>query len=55
MVKKDKLVRKLTITGETRSYYVTLPKDIIRHLKWRKGQKLTVKRRGSRIIISNKT
>ena len=47
-----KNVRKLTKTGRG-SYYVILPKDMIRDLSWSERQKLQVKRSGKRIIIED--
>ncbi len=36
-------IRKLQTTGEDgQSYMITLPKELIEEVKWRKGQKLTV-------------
>ncbi|MCK5012913.1 MAG: hypothetical protein KAS66_03770 [Candidatus Omnitrophica bacterium] len=37
---KGQEVRKIGVTGKTNTYYVTLPKDVVRRLKWRKGQKV---------------
>ena len=52
---KKKHVRKLTITGKTGTYYVTLPKDMIRDLNRRKVQKLEVEARGDEIVIKDWT
>jgi len=49
---KDKNIRKITVTGETGTYYVTIPKDIIRDVKWRRGQRVIVSKRGRRVIIT---
>ncbi len=49
---KKKEIRKIARTGEY-SYYVTLPKDYIDELNWRKGQKVTVKKVGKRLIIED--
>jgi len=48
-------VRKLSVIGQSRTYYLTLPKDIIDKLKWRKGQKLKVQMKGRTIIIKDWT
>jgi bifunctional DNA-binding transcriptional regulator/antitoxin component of YhaV-PrlF toxin-antitoxin module len=45
-------IRKLTKTGGS-SYYVTIPLDYIREFGWREGQKLVVKKRGSKITIED--
>jgi bifunctional DNA-binding transcriptional regulator/antitoxin component of YhaV-PrlF toxin-antitoxin module len=46
-------IRKLTVTGPGRSYYLTLPKKIIKALKWKKGEKKVVVKEGKRIIIED--
>lgn len=48
---KDKNVRKIFASGSSAA--LTLPKEIMDELKWRKGQKLVVKRRGEKIIIED--
>ncbi len=45
-------IRKLTGMGDY-SLYITLPKPILKELRWRKGQKVTVRRSGSKIIIED--
>lgn len=45
--------RKLTVTGESGTYYLTIPKEIVRALGWRKGEFKTVRREGDDIIISD--
>ena len=50
---KNDNIRKLTVTGKTSTYYVTLPKDVIHDLKWKKGQKLIVEKKGKQIIIKD--
>jgi len=45
-------VRKLTRIGAY-SYYVTLPKDALVELGWRRGQKLVVRRSGRKLIIED--
>ena len=46
-------VRKITVTGASKSYSLTLPKDIIRKLKWRKGQRVNIAMEGKKIIIAD--
>lgn len=48
----NKDVRKLTKTGSG-SYYVIIPKEMIRDLDWAERQKLKVKRSGQKIIIQD--
>ncbi|MBL7130401.1 MAG: AbrB/MazE/SpoVT family DNA-binding domain-containing protein [Candidatus Omnitrophica bacterium] len=45
--------RKIGVTGKTNSYFVVIPKDIIKHLNWRKGQRVTARRYGKKIIIED--
>ncbi len=54
MAKNPESIRKLTVTGEAGTYYVTLPKKIVRILDWRKGTIVSIKQKGSRIIIRKK-
>ena len=46
-----KAIRKLTVTGENRSYYVTIPKEIIKNLKWKKGERKVITQEGDQIMI----
>ena len=48
-----KEIRKLTVTGSSGTYYITLPKKMIRHLKWKKGEKKTISQVGDKIIIED--
>ncbi|MFC1703303.1 hypothetical protein ACFL1E_00775 [Candidatus Omnitrophota bacterium] len=50
---ENRAIRKLTVTGKGKTYYLTLPKDIIRNLKWKKGEKKVVRQEGKRIIIED--
>ncbi len=45
-------IRKLTKSGGN-SYYVTIPLDYIRNLKWQKGQKLVIQQKGEEIVIKD--
>jgi len=45
-------VRKLTGMGKYSSY-ITLPKPILRELRWRKGQKVVIRRSRDRIVIED--
>ena len=46
-------VRKLTVTGESRTYYLTFPKEMIKNLKWKKGERKIVRQEGDRIVIED--
>lgn len=48
---EDKNIRKIFKSGS--SYALTLPIEIVSHLNLRKGQKMTVRRSGSKIIIED--
>jgi antitoxin component of MazEF toxin-antitoxin module len=44
----------LQVTGEDgEGYMITLPKELIEELSWRKGQKLTVHKYGKKLIIQD--
>lgn len=45
-------VRKLTGMGDY-SCYITLPKPILKELRWRKGQKLVIRRSSNKIVIED--
>ena len=49
---KSEPVRKIGKTG-TYTYYVTLPKSVIDDLDWHDGQKVVIKKSGSRIVIED--
>ena len=49
---KDSSIRKINKTGDY-SYYVTIPRECIEQLKWRKGQKVQVELRDRSIIIKD--
>lgn len=48
-------VRKIGKIGSVsnHSYYVTLPVDFVRGLNWREGQKLSIKRVGAKLHITD--
>jgi len=50
---KERNIRKLTRMGGGKSFGLTLPIEMVRKLKWRERQKLTLKMRGERIIIKD--
>lgn len=50
--KQKKAVRKLTKTGKY-TYYVTIPREYIEVLGWRKKQKVTLRLSGKKIIIED--
>ena len=52
MKNQNVYVRKVTVTGETSSYYVTLPKKIVRDLDWRKGTIVQIRQRGRSVIVT---
>lgn len=50
---QDGVTRKLTKTG-TYTYYVTIPKEYIDALGWRKKQKISVKLVDKKIILEGR-
>ena len=48
---KDNNTRKIYAHGN--SLGVTMPREILDELKWRKGQKLVLKKRGNGILITD--
>lgn len=49
---KDRNIRKLTkVAGHSLS--VTLPKEMVGQLKWKEKQKITVSKKGSKLIIKD--
>ncbi len=49
---ENQTVRTITQNG-TGTYAVTLPIAEMRKLGWRKGQKIVIKRRGSKLVIED--
>ena len=45
-------VRKLTVTGG-KTYYVTIPREFIKELKWRKGQRLVIRKEGEKVVLED--
>jgi antitoxin component of MazEF toxin-antitoxin module len=43
-------IRKISKTGGG-SFYVTIPIEVMRELKWKERQKVVVKKQGKKIII----
>jgi len=50
--KKEKEVRKVIKNGRG-SYYINIPKDIVKELHLRERQKLVVERKGKSIVITD--
>jgi bifunctional DNA-binding transcriptional regulator/antitoxin component of YhaV-PrlF toxin-antitoxin module len=50
--KRKKISRKLTMTGKY-TYYITIPREYIEALGWRKKQKLTLRLSGKKIIVED--
>lgn len=46
-------VRKLGKIGraKTPSYYLTIPRELVHELDWRKGENIAVRRRGQQLVI----
>lgn len=50
-----KITRKLSAIGPGKTYYLTFPREIIKHLGWKKGEKKVVRVEGKKIIIEDWT
>ena len=50
---ESRFTRKLGKTGGGRSISVTLPIELVRKLKWRRGQKVVVSQKGKNLIIKD--
>lgn len=48
----ERSIRKLLKFART-SIAVTLPIELVRELRWREGQKVTIKKQGERLIIED--
>lgn len=48
---KERNVRQVQQSNGT--YHITLPKELVRELKWREHQKLEVTKRGKKLIIAD--
>jgi hypothetical protein len=46
-------IRKLGRVAKGSSFFITLPIEMIRDLKWRGKQKLIVKKKGKKLIIED--
>ncbi len=51
-MKKEVHIRKIVKNGRN-SYYINIPKELIRELSWRERQKLTIRRSGKRIVVED--
>ena len=50
---EQKTIRKLSVTGPGKTYYLTLPREIIKGLKWKKGEKKIISQEGNRLVIED--
>ncbi len=50
--KMQKETRKIVKNGRN-SYYINIPKEILKELGWRERQKLVVKKRGKKVIVED--
>jgi len=49
----EKNIRKLTKMGGGKSFGITLPIEMVRELKWREHQKISVRKFGQKIILQD--
>jgi len=45
-------IRKIVKNSQD-TYYISMPKNILKNLKWRDGQKVVVKQVGDKIVIED--
>lgn len=50
---EERNTRKLNSTGRGKSIAITLPIEYVRELRWRKNQKVTVRKSGTKLIIED--
>ncbi len=48
----NKYIRKVVKNGRN-SYYINIPKELVRELKIKERQKLTIKKQGNKLIIED--
>jgi antitoxin component of MazEF toxin-antitoxin module len=46
-------IRKLQTVGANKTYTVSLPKDMVKKLKWKKGQKVIIELKKKKMIIQD--
>jgi hypothetical protein len=46
-------IRKIAVTGPYGTYFISLPKKMIKRLKWKKGEKKIIRQEDKRIIIED--
>jgi antitoxin component of MazEF toxin-antitoxin module len=51
--KADQRQVRILAQNNTGSYSVTLPIEIVRALRWKRGQKVVVKQQGKKLILSD--
>lgn len=51
--REDERGIRIITQNDTGTYSVTLPIGLVRKLKWRKGQKVVVSRRGKDLIVKD--
>lgn len=45
-------IRKIIKNGRG-SYYINIPKELMKELRWKERQKLVIKRKGKDIVVSD--
>ncbi len=45
-------IRKITKNGAG-TYYISVPKELLKELKWKERQKVVVKKRGQGVLITD--
>ena len=48
-----KEIRKIAVTGPYDTYFISLPKKMIRQLNWKKGEKKVISQEGDKVVITD--
>ena len=49
----NRQIRKIAVTGPYGTYFISLPKKMVKELKWKKGEKKVVRQEGNKIVIED--
>ena len=47
----NKSIRKISAIGPGKTYYLTLPREMVKKLNWKKGEKKIIRLEGKAIVI----
>jgi antitoxin component of MazEF toxin-antitoxin module len=46
-------IRKIQVVGGSKTYTVSIPLDMIKALRWKKGQKVVFEKEGKKLIVKD--